>query len=85
MFDVDVVAIESPVLLLRMEEAAERLGIARTLMFHLVRIGESRVGPGSSTAMAARYQHVTDPIRRDVARRVGGLLWADPDDENRPA
>jgi integrase len=29
----------------------------------------------SSTAMAARYQHVTDPIRRDVARRVGGLLW----------
>ena len=31
----------------------------------------------SSTSMAARYQHVTDPIRRDVARRVGGLLWAD--------
>lgn len=30
----------------------------------------------SSTAMAARYQHVTDPIRRDVARRVGDLLWA---------
>ena len=30
----------------------------------------------SSTAMAARYQHVTDPIRRDVARRVGGLLWS---------
>lgn len=29
----------------------------------------------SSTAMAARYQHVTDPIRQDVARRVGGLLW----------
>ena len=25
----------------------------------------------SSTSMAARYQHVTDPIRRDVARRVG--------------
>jgi integrase len=34
----------------------------------------------SSTAMAARYQHVTDPIRRDVARRVGGLLWTtDPE------
>jgi len=33
----------------------------------------------SSTAMAARYQHVTDPIRRDVACRVGGLLWADDD------
>lgn len=31
----------------------------------------------STTAMAARYQHVTDPIRRDVARRVGGLLWSD--------
>lgn len=30
----------------------------------------------SSTAMAARYQHVTDPIRRDVADRVGGLLWS---------
>jgi integrase len=30
----------------------------------------------SSTSMAARYQHVTDPIRRDVARRVGGLLWS---------
>jgi hypothetical protein len=30
----------------------------------------------SSTAMAARYQHVTDPIRRDVARRVGNLIWA---------
>lgn len=29
----------------------------------------------SSTAMAARYQHVTDPIRQDVARRIGGLLW----------
>jgi integrase len=33
----------------------------------------------SSTAMAARYQHVTDPIRRDVARRVGGLLWSQPE------
>lgn len=35
----------------------------------------------SSTAMAARYQHVTDPIRREVATRVGVLLWtsAEPD------
>jgi integrase len=32
----------------------------------------------ASTSMAARYQHVTDPIRRDVARRVGGLIWAPP-------
>lgn len=30
----------------------------------------------SSSSMAARYQHVTDPIRRDVADRIGGLLWA---------
>ena len=30
----------------------------------------------SRTAMAARYQHVTDPMRRDVARRIGGLIWA---------
>lgn len=29
----------------------------------------------STTAMAARYQHVTDPIRRSVAERVDGLLW----------
>ena len=30
----------------------------------------------SSTSMAARYQHVTDPIRREVAARVGGRLWS---------
>lgn len=36
----------------------------------------------SSTAMAARYQHVTDPIRRDVARRVGDLLWTLPTDSD---
>lgn len=35
----------------------------------------------SSTAMAARYQHVTDPIRRDVAARVGGLHWASEDED----
>jgi integrase len=29
-----------------------------------------------TTAMAARYQHFTDPIRREVAARVEGLLWA---------
>ena len=34
----------------------------------------------SSTSMATRYQHVTDPIRREVASRVGGLLWASADD-----
>ncbi|MEU9132815.1 tyrosine-type recombinase/integrase [Kitasatospora sp. NPDC048540] len=33
----------------------------------------------SSTAMAARYQHMIDPIRKDIAKRVGGLLWQVPD------
>ncbi len=28
----------------------------------------------SSTAMAARYEHVSDPIRTDIARRVDGLI-----------
>jgi hypothetical protein len=32
----------------------------------------------SSTSMAARYQHVTDPIRREVASRVGDLLFSEP-------
>jgi integrase len=36
----------------------------------------------SSTAMAARYQHVTDRIRRGVAKRVGGLLWPGKDGDN---
>ena len=30
----------------------------------------------SSTAMAARYQHITDPIRHEVAARVDGLIWS---------
>jgi integrase len=29
----------------------------------------------SHTAMAARYQHITAPIQRDIANRVGGLIW----------
>ncbi|MDT7614721.1 MAG: integrase, partial [Pseudonocardiales bacterium] len=29
----------------------------------------------SHTAMAARYQHVTSAIQRDIASRVGGLIW----------
>jgi len=32
----------------------------------------------SSTAMAARYQHVIASIRRDVAQQIGGLLWKPP-------
>jgi integrase len=29
----------------------------------------------SNSAMAARYQHLTAPVRHDIAARVGGLLW----------
>ncbi len=35
----------------------------------------------SSAAIAKRYQHLIDSIRRDVAKQVGGLLWAAEDDE----
>ncbi|MFF7544235.1 tyrosine-type recombinase/integrase [Streptomyces canus] len=30
----------------------------------------------STTAMAARYQHMVDSVRTDVARQVDGLIWA---------
>ena len=33
----------------------------------------------STTAMAARYQHVTGVVRSDVAQRVGGLIWGAED------
>ncbi|MFH0175087.1 hypothetical protein ACIA6D_32555 [Streptomyces cacaoi] len=29
----------------------------------------------SSTAMAARYQHMVDTVRTNIARQVGGLSW----------
>ncbi|MBT2369479.1 site-specific integrase [Streptomyces sp. ISL-10] len=29
----------------------------------------------SSTAMAARYQHMVDTVRTDIARQVDGLIW----------
>ncbi len=35
----------------------------------------------STTAMAARYQHITGTVRDDVARRIGGLLWGPAGDE----
>ncbi|NED34823.1 site-specific integrase [Streptomyces sp. SID8499] len=41
----------------------------------------------STTAMAARYQHMVDTVRVDVARQVDGLIWkpenrgADEDDD----
>lgn len=33
----------------------------------------------SNSSMAARYQHITAQIRRDIAKRVGGLLWSTGD------
>ncbi|MER5670433.1 tyrosine-type recombinase/integrase [Pseudonocardia alni] len=35
----------------------------------------------STTAMAARYQHITGVVRSDVAQRVSGLIWGRPDDK----
>ncbi|MEU1290258.1 tyrosine-type recombinase/integrase [Kitasatospora sp. NPDC005856] len=29
----------------------------------------------SSTSMAQRYQHVTEPMLNDVGKKIGGLLW----------
>jgi integrase len=33
----------------------------------------------ATTGMAARYQHVSDPVRADIAERVGDLLWRSPE------
>jgi hypothetical protein len=32
----------------------------------------------SSSAMVKRYQHISAPVRVDIAKRVGGLLWQEP-------
>ncbi|MFD8001370.1 tyrosine-type recombinase/integrase [Streptomyces mirabilis] len=37
----------------------------------------------STTAMAARYQHMVDAVRADVARQVDGLIWES--DNERPS
>ena len=29
----------------------------------------------SNSAMAKRYQHLTNKIRRDIAKQVDGLIW----------
>lgn len=29
----------------------------------------------ANTSMAARYQHITQKVRQDIAERIGGLLW----------
>jgi hypothetical protein len=37
----------------------------------------------SSAAMAKRYQHLIDSVRRDVAKQIGGLLWeGEPGDQD---
>jgi integrase len=42
----------------------------------------------STTAMAARYQHMVDVVRTDIARQVDGLIWKPaverPDDDGAP-
>nr|WP_243420782.1 site-specific integrase [Micromonospora globispora] len=38
----------------------------------------------SNSAMAARYQHLTNQVRRDIAQRVGGLLWDNPTEDPKP-
>jgi integrase len=35
----------------------------------------------STTAMAARYQHITGGIRGEVAQRVGSLIWGSSEGE----
>jgi hypothetical protein len=42
-----------------------------------------------SSAVVKRYQHITAPVRMDIAVWVGGLLWAqskpeESSDEDRP-
>jgi integrase len=40
----------------------------------------------STTAMTARYQHMVDAVRTDIARQVDGLIWKpetdEPDDDD---
>jgi integrase len=38
----------------------------------------------SSTSMVARYQHMIDPIRTDIAKQVGGLIWEVAKGEGKP-
>ncbi|MEV0392308.1 tyrosine-type recombinase/integrase [Polymorphospora rubra] len=35
----------------------------------------------SNGSMALRYQHITAQVRRDIAKRVGGLLWSADDND----
>jgi hypothetical protein len=29
----------------------------------------------SDSGMGVRYQHLTNEVRRDIAKQVGGLIW----------
>ncbi|GAA1233566.1 hypothetical protein GCM10009665_24850 [Kitasatospora nipponensis] len=31
--------------------------------------------PGKSARMRRRYQHLTGPVLKDTADKIGGLLW----------
>jgi integrase len=33
----------------------------------------------SNPAMAARYAHMVHPVRKEIADRLGGLLWDEAD------
>ena len=35
----------------------------------------------STTAMAARYQHMVDAVRTDIARQVDDLIWTTETDQ----
>lgn len=35
----------------------------------------------SMADMMARYQHLTQEVRRDIADRLGALLWEPPEDK----
>jgi integrase len=59
--------------------AFHRCGFAAAAVLPDLGVPERTVMDGlrwSSTAMAAWYQRVTDPIRREVPSGVGGLLWS---------
>jgi integrase len=36
----------------------------------------------SSTSMAQRYQHVTEPMLNDVGKKVGVLLWGKAEEQD---
>jgi hypothetical protein len=40
--------------------------------------------PGKSARMRRRYQHLTNRVLTDTADKVGGLLWATPEDPQAP-